>query len=391
MEMPTVLTVDDEPGMLLVISRILESAGYTVHTAENALTGLEIAKRVHPDIVLLDIRLPDMDGIDLLKEIKNIYPETPVVMCSGFGDVEAAVQTVKQGATDYISKPFRNEEVLKVVKKVLAGEVAERVRPAPAAGKVTPVRKPTIPFKVILPIAAVLVLGIIGFTLIKIVPQKSALPVTFKVPYSHPTALVFDGTNLWVSSWFTQTIYKHKLDSSFEISSSYYFPTLHPTGLARGDNCIWTCDSWARKIYRHNLDTTLSIAASYDSPGSSPSGLFWDGVNLWSSDVVTDKIYKHKLDERLSVITIYDSPGPSPVGIFSNGKNFWSADSETNKIYKHRLDDKLTVIGVYTPEVHRREKLTSLTGSKKHFWTVSEETGMIYQHNIKSMKFSALP
>lgn len=388
--MPTVLTVDDEPGMLLVLSRILEVNGYTVHTAENAEMGLEIVRKVHPDVVLLDIRLPDMDGPDLLKEIKKIYPEIPIVMCSGFGDVETAVQLVKQGASDYISKPFKNEEVLRVVKNVLSEQVAERVKPVPAKEEIVlPVRKPARKLKLLIPAGSGLVLlGIIGFVILKILSPKSITPLVFSVPYAHPTALGFDGENLWVSSWFTQTIYQHKLDNSFIVKGSYYFPTLHPTGVAWGDNCLWSCDPWVRKIYRHNLDTTLSISGSYDSPGANPSALYWDGLNLWSVDAAEDKIYKHKLDERLSVVAVYDSPGPSPVGIFSDGKNIWTADSETNKIYKHRLDNKLTVIGFSTPEAHQQVKLTGITGSSKYLWTVSEDTGKIYQFNLKAIKLN---
>lgn len=389
--MPTVLTVDDEPGMLLVISRILESAGYTVHTAENAQTGLEILRKTHPDVILLDIRLPDMDGPEVLKEIKKLYPEIPVIMCSGFGDVETAVQIVKQGASNYISKPFKNEEVLKVVKNVLTERIAERVKPVPArrGEVVTPVKKAGPKIKLLLPVGLGLVLvGVIGFFVLKILSPKKSVPVVFSVPYSHPTALAFDGKNLWVSSWFTQNIYKHQLDTSFAVKESYYFPTLHPTGLAWGENCLWTCDSWARKIYRHNLDATLSVAVSYNAPGTNPSALYWDGINLWSVDAGEDKIYKHKIDEQLSVVAVYDSPGPGPVGIFSDGKFLWTVDSETNKIYKHRLDDKLTVVGFSTPEAHREAKLTGMTGSKNYLWTVSEEVGKIYQYNIRAIKFN---
>ncbi len=394
--MPTVLTVDDEPGMLLVLSRILESAGYTVYTAESGHGGLDMAKRVRPDAVLLDIRLPDMDGPTLLKEIRTIYPEIPIVMCSGFGDIETAVQSVKQGATDYISKPFKNEEVLRVVKKILAERVKVKIEPEKVAIKevVKPVYrpKPALNLKVVLPISLglILLIGIGGLIILKVVPKKSIPVSSFSVPYSHPTALAFDGTNLWVSSWFTQTVYKHKLEASFPILGSYYFSALHLTGLAWGNNCVWSCDPWTRKIYRHNLDDTLSVTATYNSPSVNPTGLFWDGANLWSCDATAKKIYKHKVDEQLSVTATYDSPGPNPVGIFSDGKNFWSADGENNKIYKHKLDEKLTVETFCTPEVHQHDKLTGMTGGSGYIWTVSESASKIFLHKIKSLKFTSI-
>ena len=109
--MATILVVDDEPGLRAVLSSTIKSLGHTVLTAENGNQAIETVKSANPDAIFLDIRLPDMDGLQILEEVKKINPGIPVIMCSGFADVESAINTVKMGAFDYISKPFRKERI----------------------------------------------------------------------------------------------------------------------------------------------------------------------------------------------------------------------------------------------------------------------------------------
>lgn len=129
--MPRILTIDDEPGMLLVITRMLESAGYVVYTAENGEIGLAVFKRVKPELVFLDIRLPDMDGPEILAEMKKTCPDVPVVMCTGFGDADTVVHLVEKGASGYITKPFKREEVLRIAKNILTTRSLVWEKPVP--------------------------------------------------------------------------------------------------------------------------------------------------------------------------------------------------------------------------------------------------------------------
>lgn len=115
---PTVLVIDDEPGHRLMIRAVLEDVGWIVQEAGNAREGLEACRgKAVLDAVLLDIRLPDGDGIALLQEIKALHPQLPVIMLTAFGSVGSAVEAMKLGAFDYLTKPADNEELKAVLLK----------------------------------------------------------------------------------------------------------------------------------------------------------------------------------------------------------------------------------------------------------------------------------
>lgn len=102
----TILLVDDEEGIRKVLEIDLVDAGYRVVTAENAENALTIFQNENPPIVLTDIKMPGMDGIELLHKIKNENPETEVIMITGHGDMDLAVKSLKYEATDFITKPI---------------------------------------------------------------------------------------------------------------------------------------------------------------------------------------------------------------------------------------------------------------------------------------------
>lgn len=115
----TILIVDDEKNMRFVISRALKSAGHEVREAESGEDALAAIEESTPDLVLLDQRMPRMDGLTALGEIKKLHPELPVVMLTAHGNVEDAVTAMKAGASDYLTKPFDVEELKLAVKKAL--------------------------------------------------------------------------------------------------------------------------------------------------------------------------------------------------------------------------------------------------------------------------------
>ncbi|MEY3808004.1 MAG: hypothetical protein RI893_980 [Pseudomonadota bacterium] len=117
---PRILVVDDEPDIRRLVCEILEDEGYQVATAENACAAKELKKSQAPDLILLDIWMPDMDGITLLKEW--VAEETllcPVVMMSGHGSVEAAVEATRLGAYDFLEKPLSLAKLLLIVERAL--------------------------------------------------------------------------------------------------------------------------------------------------------------------------------------------------------------------------------------------------------------------------------
>jgi PAS domain S-box-containing protein len=103
------LLVDDEAGLRTVLGISLQDAGFEVLSAGDGRAGLDLFRQHRPPIVLTDIKMPLMDGIELLKQIKQIAPETEVIMLTGHGDMDLAIECLKLEATDFITKPIRNE------------------------------------------------------------------------------------------------------------------------------------------------------------------------------------------------------------------------------------------------------------------------------------------
>jgi sigma-B regulation protein RsbU (phosphoserine phosphatase) len=114
LEAQTILVVDDTPMNLQVLVRILEGSGYRILAARNGRAALEIARRVQPDLVLLDVAMPGMDGFEVCRALKQdpATLDTIVIFLSALGDVADKVSGLELGAADYITKPFQSEEVL---------------------------------------------------------------------------------------------------------------------------------------------------------------------------------------------------------------------------------------------------------------------------------------
>ena len=115
----TILFVDDEKDICDVLSISLSDLGYKVYTAQNGQEALRIIQKVNPPIVLTDIRMPVMDGIELLRRIKRQFPETEVVMVTGHGDMDLAIESLKHEATDFIVKPIKDEALEVALKRAL--------------------------------------------------------------------------------------------------------------------------------------------------------------------------------------------------------------------------------------------------------------------------------
>ena len=114
-----ILVVDDDASIRKVLGFILEETGYTVRTASSGADALEIIDKDLPDLVLADIKMPGMDGLVLLREIRKLDDALPVIMLTAFGTVETAVEAMKLGATDYLTKPISRDELTLIVGKTL--------------------------------------------------------------------------------------------------------------------------------------------------------------------------------------------------------------------------------------------------------------------------------
>ena len=111
---PTVLICDDEEGIRESFKLILEDQ-YSLHFANNGLEALEVLKTLAPNLMLLDIKMPKMHGMELLKQVKKLKPQMPVIIVTGYQSVEMAQEALKLGASDYIPKPFESKQILKAV------------------------------------------------------------------------------------------------------------------------------------------------------------------------------------------------------------------------------------------------------------------------------------
>lgn len=116
--MENVLVIDDEKAILNMFPLFLSFYGYTVLTAENGEQGLEIFREQRPPVVFLDIKMPGMDGREVLKQIKEIDPETEVIIMTGHGDKELAKEILNLHADDYINKPFQKDSLDEALKRL---------------------------------------------------------------------------------------------------------------------------------------------------------------------------------------------------------------------------------------------------------------------------------
>lgn len=121
-----ILVIDDEASLRKTLARILGSAGFEVTTAESAEQGLDFLKTTSFDLVLTDLRMPGMHGMDALKLIHFNYPSLPVVLFTAQPDINSAVEALRQGATDYLLKPIKPEVIIERARAILTKHQTEK-------------------------------------------------------------------------------------------------------------------------------------------------------------------------------------------------------------------------------------------------------------------------
>jgi DNA-binding NtrC family response regulator len=115
-----ILVVDDEPNMLRLLKTILmDKTGYEVTTTNNPLEVSKLLQESHYDLVVTDLKMPLVDGIDLIGIVKNIDATMPIIVITAYGTIETAEEAIQKGAYDFITKPFRKETILITIKRAL--------------------------------------------------------------------------------------------------------------------------------------------------------------------------------------------------------------------------------------------------------------------------------
>lgn len=117
---PVILITDDEPDLCELLSHLMGKEGYQVKTASDGQEALRSVSAFKPDVMLLDIRLPDLDGMEVLQRCKQLAPNMPIVLMTAYAEVRGAIEAMKAGAHDYLTKPLEHSDVLRVVGRAVA-------------------------------------------------------------------------------------------------------------------------------------------------------------------------------------------------------------------------------------------------------------------------------
>jgi two-component system response regulator HydG len=126
--MQSILVIDDDRDMCLLLNRFLTRKGYEVNELFNGKKALEHLEIVQPDLIMCDLRLEDMNGIDLLTKIKEKYPDIPVIIMTGYSDIKSSVNAIKIGAYDYVTKPLLPDEILMTIQQALESDTKPVVK-----------------------------------------------------------------------------------------------------------------------------------------------------------------------------------------------------------------------------------------------------------------------
>ncbi|HLF14037.1 MAG TPA: response regulator [Bacteroidota bacterium] len=118
--MPKILLIDDDEVQLQLQRMLLSSQGYTVHSTADGPQGILLYKTLRPDLVLLDIGLPSISGIEVLKQIRQIDEKAKIIVITGYASVESAVLAIREGAWDYVRKPYDVNALLKKIESALS-------------------------------------------------------------------------------------------------------------------------------------------------------------------------------------------------------------------------------------------------------------------------------
>jgi CheY-like chemotaxis protein len=396
--MARILIVDDEPDMRLAVRNVLKLRGYEISEAGDGPTALEMAREHRPDLVLLDMRLPGMDGIEVLDGLKKIDDTVPVVMITGYGHIQSAVDVMKLGASEYLQKPFENAQLVETVKRFVQGPQAKRVQPAPRS-EAAPVVKASGPERQPTPqpaaaalqapepvlhrrnpfyyLAGSLAVLLVAFGLYRQVSGNSAgYYREYPGVAANISALVWAEGKLFAGDWLTQAVYLYSADKDgLHLEETFPLEKTHISGLAAAGDTLYVADSWKKTIEARKISPGLPLLKSFPAPGK-VSALFYDGEYLWTCDSEGNAVLRRP-DSELTPSVSFKLP-EKPDQIFKDKNYLWTAVSSTGKIYRHKLDDSLTLDGVFTLKTTRSgSPLSAFAWRGGRLWLARDGLGVI--------------
>lgn len=369
--MSRILIIDDEPDMRLAVRNVLKLRGYEVFEAGDGPSALEMARAERPDLVLLDLRLPGMDGIEVLAGLKKIDETVPVVMITGYGHIQSAVDVMKLGASEYMQKPFENAQLVATVKKFVHGvpvppkrqPVLPRSEPPAVPVPAWPVPEVSVPryaaparpwkYRKAAVGSAFVLAGLLalGGLYRAFVASRADYYREYPGAAANISALVWQGDKLLAGDWLAGAVYVYSVGrDGLKLDQSYQLEKTHISGLAAAGDTLYVADSWRSVVEARRLAPGLPLLKSFPMPGK-VSALFYDGEYLWTCDSAGNAVLRRP-DSELTPAASFRLP-EKPDQIFKDSRYLWTAVSSTGMIYRHKLDDSLTPDGSFTLKTAR--------------------------------------
>ncbi len=388
--MARILIVDDEPDMRLAVRNVLKLRGYEITEAGDGPAAIALAKENRPDLVLLDMRLPGMDGMEVLSALKKVDDTVPVVMITGYGHIQSAVDVMKLGASEYLQKPFENAQLVETVRRFVPGPSARR--PMPQARREEPLPAPEampearpaepVPVSRLRPLRALawgIALLLAGLGVYRLASGGGASYYReYPGTAANVSAMVWSDGKLLAGDWLAQAVYQYSLSrGGLELVQTFPLEKTHISGLAAVGDTLYVADSWKKVIEARRLSPGLPLIRSYPAPGN-VSALFYDGEFLWTCDGDGNVVLRHP-DPDLTPAASFKLP-EKPDQVFKGGKYLWTLVSSTGKIYRHRLDDSLTLDGIYKLRTPRPGyPLSAFAWRDGRIWFARDGLGIIFE------------
>ena len=399
-----VLIIDNDGGMRQIIERILAPQGYTVIHAEDGTQGLEKFQRNEPHVVLLDIRLSDIDAPEMLERLRKARPGVPVVLMSGLAEAETAAELVKKGAAANISKPFKVDTLVGLLNGIISRKPGSAQPPASQSGPATPpvqkdsTKAPAAEKRSLKPVkneggkkkmvliaagicAAAAIAGYILYSFIFVGGSKQ-----FRLISDSPSAMYVGGGSVFIADWMAEAVYKYDINT-FSVQDKFKIPGMQAAGLAFDGKFFWATHSLEGTIHKLTFEPRPVSLAVFTSTGPNPSGLFYDGKNLWVADSQTNKIYKYLADDKFTLVNTFESPARSPRALFGAKNSLYIVEGATNRIYQVRTTDFM-VEGVYLLpgfESAKRRLIAAFVDGK-YIWTCADTEAAVWRFTVKDLR-----